>query len=67
VRTPRDLPVKAVQRGEDDQLDLGLGWSIYSKAQAEEFLKFQDSLGTRRAYLMETAKLAYGGHGEDGS
>jgi hypothetical protein len=33
----------------------------------EEFLKFQDSQGTRRAYLTETAELAYGRCGEDGS
>jgi hypothetical protein len=36
-------------------LDLGLGRSIYSKAQVEEFLKFQDSQETRRTYLTETA------------
>jgi hypothetical protein len=33
----------------------------------EEFLKFQDSQGTQRAYLSETAKLAYLGRGEDKS
>jgi hypothetical protein len=59
--------VKAVQIEDDDLLDLGLGLSICSKAQVEEFLKFQDSEGTRRAYLTETAELAYGGGGEDGS
>jgi hypothetical protein len=64
---PRDLPVKPVIIDEEDVLDLGLGRSIYSKAQVEEFLKFQDSQGTRRAYLTKTAELAYGGRGEDGS
>jgi hypothetical protein len=64
---PRDLPVKPVIIDKEDVLDLGLGRSIYSKAQVEEFLKFQDSQGTRRAYLTETAELAYGGSGEDGS
>jgi hypothetical protein len=44
---------------------MGLGRSIYSKAQVKEFLKFQDSQGTRRAYLTETVELAYGGWGED--
>jgi hypothetical protein len=53
--------VKPVQIEEEDMLDLSLGRSIYSKAQVEEFLKFQDSKGTWRAYLMETAELAYGG------
>jgi hypothetical protein len=64
---PRDLPVRPVNIEDEDGLDLGLGRSIYSKAQVEEFLKFQDSQGTRRAYLTETAELAYGGRGEDGS
>jgi hypothetical protein len=51
VCSPRDLPVKAVQIEDVDMLDLGLGRSIYSKAQVEEFLKFQDSQVSRRAYL----------------
>jgi hypothetical protein len=55
-----------VQIDDDDLLDLGLGQSIYSKAQLEEFLKFQDSQGTR-AYLMDTVELAYGGCGKDKS
>jgi hypothetical protein len=38
-----------VQIEDEDMLDLGLGRSIYSKAQVEEFLKFQDSQGTRCA------------------
>jgi hypothetical protein len=37
---PRDLPVKPVNIEDKDVLDLGL-----SKAQVEEFLKFQDSQG----------------------
>jgi hypothetical protein len=59
--------VKPVNIEDEDVLDLGLGRSIYSKAQVEEFLKFQDSQVTRRAYLTETAELAYGGCGEDRS
>jgi hypothetical protein len=59
--------VKPVQIEEEDMLDLGLGRSIYNKVQVEEFLKFQDSQETRRAYLRETAELSYGGRGEDGS
>jgi hypothetical protein len=38
-----------------------------SASQGEEFLKFQDSQGTRRAYLTKTAELAYRGRSEDGS
>jgi hypothetical protein len=56
-----------VQIDEDDLLDLGLGRSIYSKAQVKEFLKFQDSQGNSQAYLMDIADLAYGGRGKDGS
>jgi hypothetical protein len=59
--------VKPVNIEDEDVLDLGLGRSIYSKAQVEEFLKFQDSQGTRRAYLTETVEVAYGGRGKDGS
>jgi hypothetical protein len=55
---PRDLLVNMVQVDEDNLLDLDLGWSIYCKAQVEEFLKFQDSQGTRGAYLMEAEELA---------
>ncbi len=40
---PRDLPMRPVNIEDEDVLDLGLGRSIYSKAQVEEFLKFQDS------------------------
>jgi hypothetical protein len=40
-------------------LDLGLGKSIYSKEQMEDFARFQDSQNTRRAYWAETAELAY--------
>jgi hypothetical protein len=64
---PKELPVKVVQTEKDDLLDLDLGWSIYSKAQVEEFLKFQESQGTQRSYLTETTELAYRGLGEDGS
>jgi hypothetical protein len=38
-----------------------LGWakSIYTKKKLDEFATFQDSQRTRRAYLAETAELAY--------
>ncbi len=62
---PRDLCMEAFHVDEDDLLDLGLGRSIYSKVQVGEFLKFQDSQGTRRACLVETVKLACGSHRED--
>jgi hypothetical protein len=33
----------------------------------EEFLRFQDSHGTRRAYLIEKAERAYGGRSKNGA
>ncbi len=43
-----------------------MGKSIYTKKQLEEFAAFQDSQGTRKAYLAETAELAYMGRNEKG-
>jgi hypothetical protein len=46
--------------------DIGLGKSICTKEQLEEFARFQDSQGTRKAYLAETAEMAYTGRKEKG-
>jgi hypothetical protein len=59
VYVPKGPASRAVHIDDKDLLDLGLGQSIYSKEQVKEFLKFQDSQGTRRTYLRETAELAY--------
>jgi hypothetical protein len=56
---PAQLPVDPVMMSNIDILGLGLGKSIYSKEQMEEFVQFQDSQNTSRAYLAETAELAY--------
>ncbi len=40
---------------QNNLLELALVWLVYNKAQVEEFLKFQDSQETQRAYLVETA------------
>jgi hypothetical protein len=40
-------------------MNLGLGRSIYSPAQLEEFARFQESQGTCRASLAENAERAY--------
>jgi hypothetical protein len=56
---PAQLPVDPVKITDVNVLDLGLGKSIYSKEQMEDFARFQDSQNTRRAYLSETAQLAY--------
>ena len=63
--TPKDLLVEAFDIDEEDPPDLGLGRSIYSKEQIAEFLEFQDSQGTRKAYLAETAELVYSGRSAD--
>jgi hypothetical protein len=46
--------------------NIGLRKSIYTKKQLEEFAAFQDGLGTCKAYLAETAELAYMGRNEKG-
>jgi hypothetical protein len=46
--------------------NIGLGKSIYTREQLEEFAQFQDSQGTRKAYLAETVEIAYLGRNEKG-
>jgi hypothetical protein len=38
--------------------DIGLGKSIYTQQQLDQFARFQDSQGTRKTYLAETAEMA---------
>jgi hypothetical protein len=56
---PAALPVGEVKIDPVEVSDVGLGKSLYTKAQLDEFARFQDSQGTRKAYLAETAELAY--------
>ncbi len=63
---PVMLPVDEVRIDPVKVNDIGLGKSIYTKEQLDEFARFQDSQGTRKAYLAETAKLAYTGPSENG-
>jgi hypothetical protein len=60
------LPVDEVRIDPVLVNNIGLGKSIYTKEQLEEFARFQDSQGTRRAYLAETAERAYIGRDEKG-
>jgi hypothetical protein len=60
------LPVNEVRIDPIKVNDIGLGKSIYNKLQLEEFARFQDSQGTRKAYLVETAEMAYSGCNEKG-
>jgi hypothetical protein len=55
------LPVDDVQIETIQMSDIGLGESIFTNNQLEEFANFQDSQGTRKAYLAETAELAKSG------
>jgi hypothetical protein len=63
---PAMLPVGEVKIDPVEINNIGLGKSIYTKAQLDEFARFQDSQGTRKAYLAETAELAYVGRSESG-
>jgi hypothetical protein len=63
---PEMLPVDEVRIDPVKVNDIGLGKSIYTKEQLEEFARFQDSQGTRKAYLAETAEMAYTSRNEKG-
>ncbi len=60
------LPVDEVKIDPMEVNEIGLGKSIYTKAQLDEFARFQDSQGTRKAYLADPAELAYTGSMENG-
>jgi hypothetical protein len=53
------LPVDEVRIDPVTVNNISLGKSIYTKEQLAEFARFQDSQGTRKAYLAETAEMAY--------
>jgi hypothetical protein len=63
---PEMLPVDEVRIDPVQVNDIGLGKSIYTQEQLDEFAMFQDSQGTRKAYLAETAEMAYIGRNERG-
>jgi hypothetical protein len=63
---PAMLPVDEVRIDPVTVNNIGLGKSIYTKEQLEEFARFQDSQGTRKAYLAETAERAFSGRNEKG-
>ncbi len=56
---PGKIPMKPIAIEDVKVLELGLGRSIYSPEQLEEFARFQESQGTRRAFLAESAERAY--------
>jgi hypothetical protein len=63
---PEMLPVDEVRIDPVKVNDIGLGKSINNKEQLEEFARFQESQGTRKAYLAKTAELAYTSRNEKG-
>ncbi len=64
---PSMLPVEEVRIDPPVTVNnIGLRKSIYMKEQLEEFARFQDSQGTRKAYPAETAEIAYIGRNEKG-
>jgi hypothetical protein len=63
---PAMLPVDKIRIDPVMINNIGLGKSIYMKEQLEEFAWFQDSQGTRKAYLAETVEMAYIGRNEKG-
>ncbi len=60
------LPVDEVKIDLVTVNNVGLGKSIYTREQLEEFARFRDSQGTWKAYLAETAEIAYLGRNKKG-
>ncbi len=56
---PGRIPMKPIAIEDIKVMNLGLGRSIHSPAQLEEFARFQESLGMRRAFLAKNAERAY--------
>jgi hypothetical protein len=56
---PGKIPMKPIAIDDIKVMNLGLGRSIYIPAQLEEFARFQESQGTRRAFLAESAERVY--------
>jgi hypothetical protein len=52
---PGRIPMKPITIDDIKVINLGLGRSIYSPVQLEEFACYQESQGTRRAFLAERA------------
>jgi hypothetical protein len=63
---PAMLPVDEVRIDPITVNNIGLDKNIYTREHLEEFARFQDSPGTGKAYLAETAEMAYIGRNEKG-
>ncbi len=53
------IPMKPIAIDDIKVMNLGLGRSIYSPAQLEEFARFQESQGKLRPFLAESVERAY--------
>ncbi len=58
---PGRIPMKLITIDDIKVMNLALGRSIYSPAQLEEFACYQESQGTRRAFLAERAYNSWSG------
>ncbi len=56
---PGQIPMTPLKTQDVQMLGIGLGKSIYSPEQIDEFIRFQESQGRRRAFLAESAERAY--------
>jgi hypothetical protein len=56
---PGRIPIKPINIDDVEIMNLGLGRSIYSPEQLEDFMRFQESQGTRQAFLADSAECAY--------
>jgi len=56
---PGRIPMKPITIDDIKVMNLGLGRSIYSPAELEEFARFQESQGTPQAFLAESAERAF--------
>jgi len=63
---PNTLPLTPLEIKEDDEEVIGLGRSIYSHAQMEEFVAFQTAQGARAAYVAEQTEIAFQRRGPGG-
>jgi hypothetical protein len=56
---PGQIPMTPLKTQDVPVLGIGLGKSIYSPEKIDEFIRFQESQGTRRAFLAESVERAY--------
>jgi hypothetical protein len=63
---PEHIPITDVNIDDVDLATMGLGKSIYSQKQLEDFASFQEAANTREAYVAEQAEIAHGSMSSSG-